>query len=241
MKFIGHLDIMRYFQKAIRRAGIDIAYSEGFSPHQIMSFAAPLGVGLESEGEYFDIEVNTTKSSKESIDLLNEQMVHGMEITEYKLLREDAKKAMSVVSAADYKVILKNSREESKEVWQERIRNFFDEKDEVLITKQTKKSERIINLKEFVYDFSVEKEKESICFFLKVSTGSVDNIKPELVLEALFCACNLEIKESDLQVVRLEVYMDQLDRTKEENQITSMDKIIQNLIPLGSAGDDIES
>ena len=49
MKFIGHLDIMRYFQKAIRRAGIDIAYSEGFSPHQIMSFAAPLGVGLESK------------------------------------------------------------------------------------------------------------------------------------------------------------------------------------------------
>ena len=40
MKFIGHLDIMRYFQKAIRRADIDVAYSEGFSPHMIMSFAA---------------------------------------------------------------------------------------------------------------------------------------------------------------------------------------------------------
>ena len=40
MRFIGHLDVMRFFQKAIRRAGIDVAYSEGFSPHQIMSFAA---------------------------------------------------------------------------------------------------------------------------------------------------------------------------------------------------------
>ena len=48
MKFIGHLDTMRYFQKAMRRADVDIRYSEGFSPHQIMSFAAPLGVGLES-------------------------------------------------------------------------------------------------------------------------------------------------------------------------------------------------
>ena len=45
MKFIGHLDTMRYFQKAMRRADVDIRYSEGFSPHQIMSFAAPLGVG----------------------------------------------------------------------------------------------------------------------------------------------------------------------------------------------------
>ena len=52
MKFIGHLDMMRFFQKAIRRADIDIKYSEGFSPHQIMSFAAPLGVGIESRGEY---------------------------------------------------------------------------------------------------------------------------------------------------------------------------------------------
>ena len=56
LKFIGHLDVMRYFQKAIRRAGIDICYSSGFSPHQVMSFAAPLGVGLESNGEYMDIE-----------------------------------------------------------------------------------------------------------------------------------------------------------------------------------------
>ena len=42
MKFIGHLDVMRYFQKALRRAGMVVAVSEGFSPHMIMSFAAPL-------------------------------------------------------------------------------------------------------------------------------------------------------------------------------------------------------
>ena len=51
MRFIGHLDIMRYFQKAIRRANIPIAFSGGFSPHMIMSFAAPLGVGVTSAGE----------------------------------------------------------------------------------------------------------------------------------------------------------------------------------------------
>mgnify|MGYP003549721286 FL=1 len=59
MRFIGHLDIMRYFQKVFRRAEIDIAYSGGFSPHQIMSFAQPLGVGLESDGEYMDVELNS--------------------------------------------------------------------------------------------------------------------------------------------------------------------------------------
>ena len=63
MKFLGHLDIMRYFQKAIRRAGIDIAYTGGFSPHPVMSFASPLGVGLESDGEYMEIEVRSHGSA----------------------------------------------------------------------------------------------------------------------------------------------------------------------------------
>ena len=79
MKFIGHLDIMRYFQKAMRRAEINICYSEGFSPHQIMSFAAPLGVGITSDGEYLDIEVHSTRSSEESLRALNETMVEGVE------------------------------------------------------------------------------------------------------------------------------------------------------------------
>ena len=43
VRFIGHLDVMRFFQKANRRAELDVAYTGGFSPHQIMSFAAPLG------------------------------------------------------------------------------------------------------------------------------------------------------------------------------------------------------
>ena len=108
MRFIGHLDIMRYFQKAMRRADIDIAYSEGFSPHQIMSFAAPLGVGIISDGEYLDIEVHSTKSSKESIDALNAVMVDGMEITEYVALPDDAKKSMTIVAGAEYNVYYKD-------------------------------------------------------------------------------------------------------------------------------------
>ena len=50
MRYVGHLDLMRFFQKAVKRSNLPIRYSEGFNPHQIMSFASPLGVGLTSEG-----------------------------------------------------------------------------------------------------------------------------------------------------------------------------------------------
>ncbi len=95
LRFIGHLDVMRYFQKAVRRAGIDIAYSTGFSPHQIMSFAAPLGVGLESNGEYMDIEVNTLTSSEGLTNALNAQMVDGIRVLEARLLPDHAGNAMA--------------------------------------------------------------------------------------------------------------------------------------------------
>ena len=111
MRFVGHLDVMRYFQKAMRRAEIDICYSEGFSPHQIMSFAAPLGVGITSDGEYLDIEVNSTRSSEASIKALNDTMVKGVEVTEYVKLPDNAKTAMSMVAAADYDLYFKDGYE----------------------------------------------------------------------------------------------------------------------------------
>lgn len=147
MKYIGHLDMMRYFQKAMRRANIDICYSEGFSPHQIMSFAAPLGVGITSDGEYLDIEVNSTKSTKESLADLNNTMVEGVEITGYVALPENAKNAMSIVAAADYELSYKEGYESPFNIneWKEIIKKEFQDKEEFLIIKKTKKSEREVD------------------------------------------------------------------------------------------------
>ncbi|MEE1114778.1 MAG: TIGR03936 family radical SAM-associated protein, partial [Eubacterium sp.] len=80
IKYIGHLDTMRYFQKALRRAAIPVTLSEGFSPHMLMSFASPLGVGKTSSGEYFDVDLKEEMTSREIVDRLNAQMVEGVEV-----------------------------------------------------------------------------------------------------------------------------------------------------------------
>lgn len=213
MKFIGHLDIMRYFQKAMRRAEIDICYSEGFSPHQIMSFAAPLGVGITSDGEYLDIEVHSTRSTEESLRALNETMVEGVEIIDYVKLPDNAKTAMSIVAAADYDLYFKEGYESPKSVseFAEAIENFFVKPSEVLITKKTKKSEKIMDLKQLVYDFKVESKMledttEVPSFYLMLSTGSSDNLKPELVVESLFTAMGLTYEANAIQIHRKDVY-----------------------------------
>ena len=208
MKFIGHLDIMRYFQKAIRRADIDISYSGGFSPHMIMSFAAPLGVGITSDGEYVDIEVNSTKSTAGSLKALNDTMVEGVEVSGYVLLPDNAKTAMSIVAAADYELSFKEGYEvpTDKAAFEAAIAAFFTNAKEVLITKQTKKSERTMDLKPLVYDFRMTEKESKPAFYLNLCTGSTDNVKPELVVEALFNHMGLEYNSSAIQIHRIDVY-----------------------------------
>ena len=74
MRFVGHLDVMRYFQKAFRRAQIPVSYSQGFSPHQLMSFSSPLGIGLSSDGEYMDLTLDQVEDADRIVEQMNEQM-----------------------------------------------------------------------------------------------------------------------------------------------------------------------
>lgn len=224
MRFIGHLDVMRYFQKAMRRANIDIAYSEGFSPHQIMSFAAPLSVGVTSDGEYFDIEVHSTKSTEESMEALNSVMVDGMEIVEYVALREGAKKAMTAVAAADYIVYFKKKMDFTLEEIEQNIRAYYEERDAIEVTKQTKKSERVIDIKPLIYQFSPCHIKGMEGFFMQLCTGSTDNIKPELVLNDFYQFFGKTYDSFNMQIHRIETYENTNDGLK----------------PLYQAGDRIE-
>jgi len=207
MKYIGHLDVMRYFQKSMRRGDIDIKYSEGFSPHQIMSFAAPLGVGVTSDGEYLDIEVNSTESSKKSIEKLNAVMVEGIDIVSYRKLSDNEKNAMSVVACADYNVFAKDSAQSLDfDTVVAAKKEFYDDASEILVTKQTKKSEKVMDLKNLVYDFNVSLEDGNVIYYVKVCTGSTDNVKPELFLEAFFKFMGKEYDDKAYQIHRLDVY-----------------------------------
>lgn len=193
MKFIGHLDMVRYFQKVMRRADVDIAYSEGFSPHQKMSFAAPLSVGIISRGEYFDIEVHSTEPSEVMLEKLNKQNVEGVEILSYKQLPDGAKNAMSIVAGADYFVYFEGL---TKEI----VENFYNQSS-IEILKKTKRSEKIVDIKPMIYELRYENEG----IFMKVAQGSAANLKPDLVMQALSEFAGIMLPEF-VQYERLDMY-----------------------------------
>lgn len=171
MKFVGHLDVMRYFQKMFRRAKIDNEYTKGFSPHQIMSFAAPLGVGLTSDAEYVDIQLLSSDTPEEMITRINAAMTEGFRVIGFHPLleREENKKnvtAMSLVCSADYLVSLKDGYHISDTITnQEEFSKSFTEflnQQEIVIGKKTKNSEKAVDIKPLITltAFSVREYEE---------------------------------------------------------------------------------
>lgn len=202
MRFIGHLDMMRYFQKAFRRSGIDIQYSQGFSPHQLISFAAPLGVGLTSTGEYMDIVMGNCPSSDELVRLINEQMVEGVHIISAVELPDNSKNAMSIVSTADYQISFRDQMASDFDL--KTAIDQFMAQESIMVTKKTKKSEKTMDIKPMIHKLYAN---EQGCF-MNVATGSTQNLKPEQVMETLYKFMDREFDPFTIYIHRLETYGD---------------------------------
>jgi radical SAM-linked protein len=201
VQYVGHLDIMRYFQKALRRADFDVAFSEGFSPHMIMSFAAPLGVGVTSQGEYFDVELRTVSSSADMVKALNETMVEGVEIKSIRQVPDTKKdKAMTMVGGADYLVTLKDAI--IIKDWADKFAAFMEQK-EIVVIKKTKKSETSLDIRPLIHRWKVENEN---ALYLRLCCGSENNLKPNLVLEAFYAFLQTELPAFSYHVERIDTY-----------------------------------
>lgn len=255
MKFIGHLDVMRYFQKAFRRAHYDNKYSEGYSPHQILSFASPLGVGITSDSEYLDLELLSCDSPEIMIDKLNSVLTEGFRITEFNILKgqeehEKKIKSMALVSSADYLISFKDGYNISDKITnQDEFSKAFEQfynKAEIIVNKKTKKSEIDIDIKPTITLLAFDKKEyydklvkanitanaddaestadiyqNGIKVYLQLDTGSVMNIKPELVIEAFYGSLGLGFSKFAWQIHRLEIYT----KDEENGKLTALDQL----------------
>ena len=215
VRFIGHLDVMRYFQKAIRRAGIDVSYSTGFSPHQIMSFAAPLGVGLTSNGEYMDVEVdslprpeNGSTSCRTAVRKLNEAGVKGIDVIDVHILPENAGNAMASVAAASYTVRFRQDRlplSGGESVTGFSLQQMCDDllrRSEIMVIKETKRGTREVDLRPGIYSLAWKNG----CYHMLLDASSAGNIKPVQVMEAMFADSGFPLQKDSLLVTREDVF-----------------------------------
>lgn len=110
IKFISHLDIMRLWQRALHRAEIPLAYTEGFSPHPRISLAAPLAVGITSQAELMDVFCSQWVSPHFFSNALSQQLPAGIEIQQVYSVAPTMPSLQSQVGYAEYEVELETER-----------------------------------------------------------------------------------------------------------------------------------
>jgi radical SAM-linked protein len=201
--FVGHLDLLRTMQRIINRSKLPIKYSEGFNKHQILSFAMPLSLGFYSDGELMDIELTEDVNLKELVSKLNDNTVNGIEFVSAESYENKKENSMNITAAAVYRMDTKEDLD---------ISMIADMK-EILVEKKTKKGMKEIDIKPLIYNLT---KLENGTLELFCSAGSVDNLKPELILGVIFKENGKELEMNKIDVTRVTFYKkDEAGKLKE--------------------------
>jgi len=233
MVFISHLDLIRVFERAIRRAGIPVAYTQGFNPHPIMAFATALGIGVASEGEYIDIQLSDDMDSELFMSSLNSVLPDGLKIIRSKKISNKAKSLMSIVCSSIYLVKLKTKRLLNETDIKQYIEVLIDR--EVIIELKQKKQKRghrnkkpefrEINIRPFIRDIELfSLDDHEILLKMHLAAGSRENLKPEVVVDKLYELAGLPIEQYETRIKRLDLFAD-----IEDKFMTSLDEDVWNV------------
>ena len=174
----------------------------------IMSFAQPLGVGVTSDGEYLDIELTEPIASERAVRQMNEVMAEGMEVVSFVEIPEEKKySGMTITAAAEYEVTLLESgksAEKKKSIPAEwgKLAEEFLARDEIMVMKKTKRSEKEVDIKAMIYEMEVT--EGAVRLFL--AAGSENNLKPDLVMEEFFRFAGEEPGNVPFHVHRTDIY-----------------------------------
>ena len=196
-KYISHLDLLRTFTRAIHRANLPVRYSQGFNPHQLITFSLPLALGVTSDTEFVDIDFEETAKPREIGEALNRTLPPDIRI---KRISRPEVSANDIVSAK-YEIGLTLPFAVEKNI----IESFFAQED-IPTLKKTKKGEKEVNLRDFIMECDVtEVEGCNVKLNAVLSAGGSANIKPDLVLSKL--AEYLKIEEyNEMNIHRTEIF-----------------------------------
>ncbi|MFC1799350.1 TIGR03960 family B12-binding radical SAM protein [Candidatus Eisenbacteria bacterium] len=142
MRFTSHLDVIRAFQRGLRRAGLPVCFSTGFSPHPRMSFGPPLPLGLAGEGEYFDV-LFARQPGPNWLDRLNECLPEGLKVLEARLVGLGGPSLMRYIDAAEYSIVFAGGDGEVGDRIQDRVAEAFSGQERSLSVEKKRQGDKI--------------------------------------------------------------------------------------------------
>ena len=207
MIFISHLDLQRLLQRAFRRAKINLSYSEGFNPHPKMSYGNALALGVESQGEYVDIEIEDDIEVKEFLERINEQLPDGIKFVKGQEIDPKTPSLSSIIVYGEYIFNIDLEVPLSKEFVKSRVLNFVKSK-EIIITKKNKKGKKVeVDIRPMIRNFDlVSLDDNRVTFVSTIATGSKANLNINLLIPQILDMLNLDMDPREVGVLRRDLY-----------------------------------
>lgn len=150
---ISHLDIQRTLQRAFRRAGIPLLYSNGFNPHPQFSFATAAATGMSSSCEWFEVQLSEEMSPEEFVRRANEVMPQGMRVSNAFAAPENYGSLSAKLRAAQYRVDLQFETPADHETLAQTLEAMLT--GEIIIQKRTKGGIRPVDMRPYILRVSV--------------------------------------------------------------------------------------
>jgi len=196
LSYIGHLDLKAVFERALRRAELPLLYTQGFNPRPMLVFALPLGVGLDTEGDYFDVSMEVPVEPEEYIRRINEELPDGLRVLSAVSIDEPKNSLMSVVTCASYRI-------EAPGITDAVLKVFGQESVETM--KKSKGREIKVDIRPLLIKpltSSTPDVAEYMCY-----AGSQQNLRPDVLLKALCETQGYDEKAAlDARITRFALY-----------------------------------
>lgn len=203
-KFISHLDTVRLFTRAMKRAGVPIWFTEGFNPHAFLTFAMPLSLGFESYCETVDFRLTEEVDLDELTERLNKALPVDVKVTKIAI----PWLSPNDIRWAEYKIIFNNPDSALLESVEKILSS-----QEIIALKKAKqgrrKVEKEVNIKEHIKSYELTRDNEKLVLSTVLSSGTSININPMLLIGALVKDTNTD--EQDVDIIKVQSFTENME------------------------------
>ena len=187
LRFISHLDLQRFMQRALRRTGLPVAYSQGFNPHALLSFASALGMGVSSEAELLEVRFAEPVAEQTILEAMRAALPPEMPVYRVRAVDDRFPSLMATVYCADYRMTLTG---EGAKAIADAVPGYL-EKAEVMAVRKTKSGEREVDIR----PMALLLEREGDVLSARLMLTEKDTLKPDLLVRALAEIAGAEVPE----------------------------------------------
>ena len=187
LRFISHLDLQRFFQRALNRTGLPIAWTQGFNPHPILSFGSALALGWTSEYEILDVKLSAPMGRRRTEEAMRAALPVDLPVLEVRMVDDRHPAPMAMVRASDYEITLSG---ETAAATLDAAEEFL-RRESVMAMRKTKSGEREVDIR----PMALSLEREGDVLSARLMLTEKDTLKPDLLVRALAEIAGVEVPE----------------------------------------------